>query len=72
MFYMETVYLQMAASRELAKEHLRGHDEHNDRPKAGMAQTRSSHEDASQRTGPYTGVSPNSPWLIERWRGAGW
>jgi hypothetical protein len=30
MFYMETVYLQMAASRELAKEQLRRHDEHDD------------------------------------------
>jgi hypothetical protein len=30
MFYMETVYLQMAASRELAKEQLRRHDEQDD------------------------------------------
>jgi len=72
MFYMETVYLQMAASRELAKEQLRGQDEHDDCPKAGSAQARSSHGDTPRQTGPYTGASPNGPWPIERWRGAGW
>lgn len=72
MFYMEAVYLQMAASRELAKEHLRGQDEHDDRPKAGSAQARSSHEDAPRQTGPYTKAFSNGPWPIERWRGAGW
>jgi hypothetical protein len=72
MFYMETVYLQMAASQELAKEQLRRHDEHDDRPKADSAQTRSSHEDAPRHTGPYTGVFPIGPWRMERWQGAGW
>ena len=72
MFYMETVYLQMAASRELAKEQLRRHDEHDDRPKADSAQARSSHEDAPQQTGTYTGTFPNGPWRMERWQGAGW
>jgi hypothetical protein len=72
MFYMETVYLQMAASRELAKEHLRGQDAHDAPPKAGSAQASSSYEDAPQQAGPYTGVSPKGPWRIESWRGAGW
>jgi hypothetical protein len=72
MFYMETVYLQMAASRELAKEQLRRHDEQDDRPKADSAQARSSHEDALRQTGPSTGGFPNGPWRMERWQGAGW
>jgi hypothetical protein len=73
MFYMETVYLQMAASRELAKDHPRGQDEHDARPKADCsARARSSHEDAPQQARPYAGVSPNGPWRIESWRGAGW
>jgi hypothetical protein len=57
MFYMETVYLQMAASRELAKEQLRSHDEQDDRPKADSAQARSRHEDALRQTGPTREVS---------------
>jgi len=73
MFYMETVYLQMAASRALAKERLRGHNEHEDRPKVGLlAQAHSSQEATPRQTGPYTGFFPNGPWRIERWRGAGW
>ena len=72
MFYMETVYLQMAASRELAKEQLRRHDEHDDRPKADSAQARSSHEDAPRQTHPYAGAFPNGPWRMRSWRGAGW
>ena len=73
MFYMETLYLQMAASRELAKEQLRRHDEQEDRPKADYsAQARSSYEDALGQTGPYTGGFPNGPWRMERWQGAGW
>jgi hypothetical protein len=72
MFYMETIYLQMAASRELAKERLRGQDEPDARPKAGSAQARSSYEAAPQQASTYAGVSPNGPWLIESWRGAGW
>jgi hypothetical protein len=72
MFYMETVYLQMAASRELVKEQLRRHDEHDDLPKADSVQARSSHEDAPRQTGPYTGGFPNGPWRMERWQGAGW
>ena len=70
MFYMETVYLQMAASRELAKEHLLGHDERDARPKAGSAQARSSHEAAPQQTSPCAGVLPNGPWRRERAGGA--
>jgi hypothetical protein len=58
MFYMEAVYLQMAASRELAKERPRGKDEHDARPKAGCsARARSSHEEAPQQAGPYA-VNP--------------
>ena len=74
MFYMETIYLQMAASRELAnKELLRGQDEHDARPKADCsAQARSSHEDSPQQAGPYTGGFPNGPWRIQSWQGAGW
>jgi hypothetical protein len=72
MFYMETVYLQMemAANRERLKE-LRTQDEH-DPPEARLARARSSQEDPPRQTGPHTGTSPNSPWRIERWRGAGW
>ena len=77
MFYMETVYLQMAAirERELANKELlrRGQDEHDARPKAGYsAQARSSHEDAPRQTYPYTGAFPNGPWRMQSWRGAGW
>ena len=74
MFYMETIYLQMAASRELAKEHPRGQDEHDDaRPKAGCStRARSSHEEELRQADPYAGVSPNGPWSIGSWRGAGW
>ena len=73
MFYMETIYLQMAASRELAKERLRAQDEQEARPKAGCsAQARSSHEATPRQTGPYAGVSPIGPWRLESWRGAGW
>jgi hypothetical protein len=76
MFYMETVYLQMAASREreLAnKELLRAQDEHDDRPKARCsAQARSGHEDAPRQTRPYTGGFPNGTWRMQSWRGAGW
>jgi hypothetical protein len=60
MFYMETIYLQMAASRELAKERLRGHDEHDDRPRAGMTQARSGHEDAPLQTAPIQGFPPTA------------
>jgi len=69
---METVYLQMAANRELAKERLRGHDVHDDRPKADSAQARWSHEDTPRQTGPCTGGFLNAPWPIERWWDAGW
>jgi hypothetical protein len=72
MFYMETVYLQMemAANRERLKE-LRTQDEH-EPPEARLARARSSQEDPPRQTGPHTGTFPNSPWRIERWRGAGW
>ena len=73
MFYMETVYLQMemAANRERLKE-LRTQDEH-DPPEARLARAHLSREDVLQQTVPHTGTFfPNSPWRIERWRGAGW
>ena len=73
MFYMETVYLQMemAANRERLKE-LHTQDEH-DPPEARLAQeARLSREDVLRESGPQTGTFPNSPWRIERWRGAGW
>ena len=73
MFFMEAVYLQMAASAELAKERLRDNDEHDDRTEGTSAQARSSHEGSAQQTGPYVGVSlPKGTWRIELWRGAGW
>ena len=72
MFYMETVYLQMemAANRERLKE-LRTQDEH-DPPEARLVRARLSREDVPREGRPHTGTFPNSPWRIERWRGAGW
>ena len=73
MFYMQTVYLQMemAENRERLKE-LRTQDEH-DPPEARLAQqARVSREDVRQQTGPHTDTFSNSPWRIERWRGASW
>ena len=73
MFYMETVYLQMemAANRERLKE-LRTQDEHDPSEARLAQQARLSREGVRQQTGPHTDTFSNSPWRIERWRGAGW
>ena len=52
MFYIETIYLQMAARAELAKGQLRNNDEHDDRREGSSAQARSSHRGSPQQTGP--------------------
>jgi hypothetical protein len=70
-FYMETVYLEMAASQERIKEELRKQAER-DRTEAGLVRARSRHEDAPQKTSPHMGDFPNGPKHMERWRGAGW
>ena len=70
MFYMQTVYLELAASQQRIKE-LRTRDER-ERREDDLVQIRRGHEDASQDTGSYKSVFPNAVWRMEHWRGAGW
>jgi hypothetical protein len=61
----------MAANRERLKD-LRTQDEHDPPEARWTQQARLSRDDVRQQTGPHTDTFPNSPWRIERWRGASW
>lgn len=70
MFYMHTVYLELAASQERIKE-LRKREE-DERQEADPIQVRPRHKNVLHETVSYKGVFPDAAWRMEHWRGAGW